>query len=167
MPNSQLDGCCVGAERRYRVSEKPEWVDRFMSKIEPEPNSGCWLWVGSLARNGYGSFVHSHKVHLAHRVSFALSGRPLDAGALVLHSCDNPLCVNPDHLRAGTHGDNMRDAANRKRFQKQQVTVCRRGHPLTGRRTAANGRPRRFCATCKQMFWSKKNQKRKGESNAQ
>lgn len=68
----------------------------------------CWLWVGYKHSQGYGRLKINGKMVLAHRVAYALSQG--DPGELdVLHSCDNPACVNPDHLSLGTHQDNMDD----------------------------------------------------------
>lgn len=88
---------------------------RFLEKVMPEPNSGCWFWTGSLDENGYGFFRVDRKMARAHRVSFELFCQPIPEGLNVLHSCDTPCCVNPDHLRLGTHSDNMKDRSARKR----------------------------------------------------
>lgn len=82
--------------------------ERFWSRAIPEPNSGCWLWCGSVNRRGYGKAHLGHE-QLAHRVAWKLSGGAIPRGAHVLHRCDTPSCVNPSHLFVGTHADNMRD----------------------------------------------------------
>jgi hypothetical protein len=81
---------------------------RFDRKWTPEPYSGCWLWIGSTAK-GYGKLTIKHKDVLAHRCAWQLLNGEIPLGAHVLHSCDTPLCVNPDHLFIGSHTDNMRD----------------------------------------------------------
>lgn len=90
-------------------------IERFESNVFPEPNTGCFLWAGyQRKKQGYGGFSWSGKMELAHRVSFALYKGPIK-GRHVLHSCDNPGCVNPDHLFLGTHHDNMTDMKNKGR----------------------------------------------------
>jgi hypothetical protein len=80
----------------------------------------CWLWRGdALKEKGYGRMrVRGHTIP-AHRISFALANGVLPAGMLVCHHCDNPLCVNPAHLYAGTHQDNVRDMWARGRALAQ------------------------------------------------
>lgn len=94
--------------------------DRFNQKWIPEPNSGCWLWEGSINSDGYGHIgagdpARPAFVAKAHRVSYELHCGPIPAKTLVCHRCDNPSCVNPHHLFLGSHQDNMQDRAAKKR----------------------------------------------------
>lgn len=88
---------------------------RFMVKVSPEPNSGCWLWTGSFGTTGYGQFSLGGRPVKAHRASWELHHGPIPAGAFVLHRCDNPACVNPQHLEVGSHVKNMADMRARGR----------------------------------------------------
>lgn len=86
---------------------------------------GCWLWTGKTKkpRNpergragfGYGLLERNRREIRAHRFSYELFVEPIPAGLLVLHECDNPPCVRPDHLFVGTNGDNARDAVAKGR----------------------------------------------------
>ena len=88
---------------------------RFDSQYMPEPNSGCWIWCGYANSNGYG-IIHAHnRTMLATHISLELIGRPLPRGLHALHHCDNPPCVNPDHLFPGTDMDNYQDSIRKGR----------------------------------------------------
>lgn len=89
--------------------------ERFWPKVQR--THACWLWTGSTDGRGYGqlSSMHAKSPVKAHRVSWELANGPIPDGLSVLHACDTPGCVRPDHLFVGTQRDNMRDAAEKGR----------------------------------------------------
>lgn len=90
-------------------------IQRFHSKYEPVTESGCWIWTAALNNHGYGAFGVGYKVIGAHRVSYQMYIGKLDKTDHVLHKCDNPCCVNPNHLFKGDQAKNMQDMAHKKR----------------------------------------------------
>ena len=93
----------------------------FESKYTPEPNTGCWLWCGNVVkkRGGYGVMTHRPSKTImarAHRLSWKLYVNPnITEDDHILHKCDNPLCVNPDHLFVGNQAINMEDKSYKGR----------------------------------------------------
>lgn len=83
----------------------------------PEPNSGCWLWVGSVNSWGYGRLGENRRERQAHRLSFTVRHGAIPRGVSVLHRCDVPACVNPDHLFLGTLSDNVQDCIKKGRHR--------------------------------------------------
>lgn len=90
----------------------------FWAKVSK--SDGCWIWTGALNHAGYGVFGTKRSPVLgmqwrAHRMAYVLEVGSIPEGMMVLHSCDRPRCVRPNHLRIGTHADNMRDMSRKQR----------------------------------------------------
>ncbi len=106
-----------------------EIISPMHRSVMPLPHSGCWIWVAASDQNGYGSLRFGGKTAKAHRVSWINNRGQIPDGMHVLHKCDVPACVNPDHLFLGTHRDNMRDMMRkgRKDGKKTSRTMLERG----------------------------------------
>ncbi len=110
--------------------------DEIMEKVDlyAEINlvTGCWDWTGHRNALGYANTSFKGRPWTTTRLIYAAKHGPFDPDLDVCHSCDNPMCVNPEHLRVDTHKNNLLDASRRKRLNGQWKTHCKRGHPLSG-----------------------------------
>lgn len=92
-------------------------LERFYSKVHK--TDACWNWLGAVDGRGYGKFVtwngKKHKYHIASRFSWVITNGPIPPGLFVLHHCDNPICVRPDHLFLGTAKINSQDMKQKGR----------------------------------------------------
>ena len=98
-------------------------IDRFITKVHiPQDSSQCWIWTGARGHKGHGAFAPDGSVPRimnAHRWIYQhVNGVQLPPAVFVCHRCDNPPCVNPAHLYAGSHADNMRDMRQRGRASR-------------------------------------------------
>lgn len=102
------------------VTRRSHWKLRFWAKVRKDgrihPTLGqCWRWVASKLKAGYGQCSMGGKVHTAQRVSWTIHFGAIPEGKCVLHRCDNPECIRPDHLFLGTHADNTADKVSKGR----------------------------------------------------
>ena len=90
--------------------------DRFWIKVfVPQDTNKCWIWIGSKDKSGYGRLNVKNTPQLAHRISWQIHKGIIDAKMVCRHICDNPSCVNPNHLKLGTQRENVIDCKDRKR----------------------------------------------------
>jgi hypothetical protein len=108
-------------------------IKRFLSKVSK--SDGCWEWTASKQTYGYGKMWFNGRLECAHRISFILFKGEIPKGIFVCHVCDNPPCVNPEHLFLGTVGDNIRDMVKKGRHFRpkynESKTHCPKGHPYS------------------------------------
>ncbi len=113
--------CC---NHRHYVGYSFNPIDRFWAQVNIGDLEECWEWDG-YTEQGYGRIWINGKHVPAHRFSYELEHSPVPSGAIVMHTCDNPPCVNPCHLVAGTHAGNTHDALAKGRISQGQ------SHPLS------------------------------------
>lgn len=90
--------------------------DALWARVERGKATDCWLWTGARGcQMGYGSLTFHAKRYYAHRVAYEFANGPIPAGSSVLHTCDNPICVNPAHLFLGDHKINAADMVRKGR----------------------------------------------------
>lgn len=135
---------------------------------------GCWEWQGNRSIDGYG-IVSNHVYGItregAHRVMYKLHKGPIPEGLVIRHKCDNPPCVNPEHLEVGTALDNINDMLDRGRGPAWTVrTECRNGHdlidPANDGLRKANGKIRHYCKKCEAENRARGNAKKRAERAA-
>lgn len=122
----------------------------FESRIMPEPNSGCWLWMGTLTTKQYGSMVRKRdgKWVRAHRWSYEHFKGPIPEGLVIDHLCRVPCCVNPDHLEMVTNKINSLRGVSFVAVNARK-THCKRGHEFTSDNTLVTALGNRNCKICR------------------
>lgn len=142
--------------RRLLPHQRSRWLtrtlrERFDEKWMPEPNTGCWLWMGAAHPRGYGSMSFRGRQIAAHRVAWVLAGRELVKGLELDHICRTPACVNPDHLRQVTHRENILGNSDCPPARYARRTACSTcGGPYDSRHIS--GRiPARICRSCQRI----------------
>jgi hypothetical protein len=121
-------------------------LKRFMGKVLPEPNSGCWLWDGYVRENGYGEFSFGRQLVRAHRAAYEHFAGEIPAGLDLDHLCRVRCCVNPAHLEPVTRQTNLL----RGESYWRNKTHCPNGHPFDdGNTYTTPSRPKaRYCREC-------------------
>jgi hypothetical protein len=127
-----------------------------MSKINI--TDSCWIWSGAKNR-GYGTAYFEGRQQGVHRIMYQMAYGEIPEAMFICHSCDNPECVNPDHLFAGTQKQNMEDRSNKGRHANQKKTHCPMGHEYNEENTYVSGPTQgRKCLQCRSR-WAVKRKK--------
>jgi len=128
------------------VGKRAPLAERFWAKVKRGAPGKCWEWTAKKNNMGYGRIgvrkEAGHSFMLAHRLSYELEYGPFEADAWVLHKCDNPGCVNPEHLFLGNQSDNVRDMHSKARGRSTIGPT----EALEIRRLGQDGMPRRAIA---------------------
>jgi ribosomal protein S14 len=135
-----------------------KWLAVAEAGSTPEPNTGCWLWMGRVVGADSRAVVQVNRKNRG--LARLLCGTPV--GMDTRHRCDTPACVNPNHLLTGTRLDNVRDALSRGRMSYQKKTTCPRGHPRDGVKRKGQY-VAHYCRQCHREV-AKRSRERKGQN---
>ncbi len=134
-----------------------------------EPNTGCWLYIGGVCKDGYAKVKRSGQF-LGHRASYVESVGPIPDGCEIDHLCRVRCCVNPAHLEPVTHGANVRRGVYPKETHRNgRKTHCKRGHALEGSNLIMEGSnlimegPARKCRACKMASMRERYARKRGK----
>lgn len=150
--------------RQQRFSKKVPAVDRFNDLYLPDPNSGCWLWIGTVMRvRPWSAPLHQlfrpvfdrfGQRTFAYRFAYETFVGPIPDGKFICHKCNVPLCVNPNHLYAGDTQTNADDRVRAGRNQRHMAlrTHCPKGHEYNKENTRILREKYRACRACERQF---------------
>jgi hypothetical protein len=129
--------------------------DRFTSKYQVDPETGCWEWQAALKTSGYAQFWNGTRMQPGHRFAYETVIGPVPEGLHLDHLCRNRICVNPLHVEPVTMEENIRRSPlNQAMWEaKRARTHCPHGHPFSPENTSARndgwkGNPSRRCRAC-------------------
>jgi hypothetical protein len=101
------------------IKMTPKRIASFWLKVKKSPN-GCWEWMASFTKNGYGRFQINPRTYKAHRISYLITHGHLPDDLCICHKCDNKKCVNPSHLFLGTSKENTQDMISKGRLNRSR-----------------------------------------------
>jgi hypothetical protein len=129
-----------------------QYLEKLKSLLVVQEN-GCWEKQGFRHVDGYGCMYYRGKQFRAHKLMYTLVHGPVPKGMVVMHTCDNPPCCNPDHLKLGTYRDNNRDMFKKKRhvYSEAKYTHCKQGHEFSPENTWICRKGFRHCRICQRV----------------
>lgn len=130
----------------------------LLDRCRPDLNTGCWIWLRAKNGAGYGKIsvrIGKQEVErlYSHREAYRLWKGPLKRGLNVTHSCDNPPCLNPEHLFNESQSKNLFDCVARGRHPQKNKKHCIHGHKYTKENTLMDKHGWRSCRSCRTEFW--------------
>lgn len=135
-------------------------LKRFWAKVHKPVEEECWEWTGARNKKGYGQFSVNKIAKSTHRISYVIHKGEIPEGLMICHACNNPSCVNPNHLYAGTGKDNAQQAVADGLLAPQQKTHCVNGHEFNETNTYIRSRAgrglTRVCRTCRREHQKKR-----------
>lgn len=125
------DPLLAGGPMVNQFEVQPHWslAERLLHHSIPEPTSGCWLWCAKCSGKGYGQLNYKGTYWQAHRSAWSEWRGQIPEGLQVLHRCDVPACINPDHLFLGTNDDNVADRVAKNRSSRKGSGLRGESHP--------------------------------------
>lgn len=145
------------ARSQNTITSREVLRGRFLKFVSPEPNSGCWLWMGGCNHDGYGNFGVDGRTESSHRIAYLFEKGVIPVGLELDHKCRIKSCCNPDHLEPVTHHENIRRAgswslANAAAcISKRAATHCINGHEYIESNTGWY-KGHRYCRVCNRAY---------------
>jgi HNH endonuclease len=130
-----------------RCPKRTPVEERILAWVSPEPNSGCWIWMGNLSPEGYGRIGINRRKMYAHRISYECFVGVIPSGLELDHKCRMRCCVNPEHLEPVTHRENGLRGIS-PLAENARKTSCVNGHAFTPENTHV-GKSGRKCKACR------------------
>lgn len=131
-PDKRCKQCVLARMKRFQAMPLEDLLDgenknlilkRFWKHVDVKNKNDCWEWKSKKDKDGYGNMQFKNKTVRANRFIWTVLNGAIPEGMVVCHKCDNPKCLNPDHLFLGTISDNVIDALKKNRLSNQKLTV--------------------------------------------